>query len=232
MSVLATAPFHHSPGSCTRSESTAPNARGYSAKCARPTASSKKNMKSRHSHIASARAPIAPMHRGPQAHAIPIGDRRSTGPRAQRRAPHRLRQRHDGDPLRPPDGAAQPPLLRHHPGQGGRAARLRRLAPLSAVHRAALRVVDRPDLRAGLRLDQEERDRHPARDRRASSWSSRGRRSAPSSCSPATPTSRAWSSSSRSTASTSSASASASRRATCWSRTATSTTATTSSPAS
>ena len=71
MSVLATAPFHHSPGSCTRSESTASNVRGYSAKCARPTASSKKNMKSRHSHIASTRAPIAPMHRGPQAHALP-----------------------------------------------------------------------------------------------------------------------------------------------------------------
>jgi uncharacterized protein (TIGR00288 family) len=29
------------------------------------------NMKSRHSHIASTRAPIAPMHRGPQAHAAP-----------------------------------------------------------------------------------------------------------------------------------------------------------------
>src|SRR5271170_1180898 len=28
-------------------------------------------MKSRHSHIASTRAPIAPMHRGPQAHAAP-----------------------------------------------------------------------------------------------------------------------------------------------------------------
>ena len=57
-----------------------------------------------------------------------------------------------------------------------------------------------------------------------SSSSSPAPRSGPSSCSPATPTSRAWSSSSRSTASTSSASASASRRATCWSRTATSTT--------
>jgi len=42
MSVLATAPFHHSPGSCTRSESTAPNVRGNRAKCARPTASSKR----------------------------------------------------------------------------------------------------------------------------------------------------------------------------------------------
>jgi uncharacterized protein (TIGR00288 family) len=30
-------------------------------------------MKSRHSHIASTRAPIAPMHRGPQAHAAPSG---------------------------------------------------------------------------------------------------------------------------------------------------------------
>src|ERR1019366_907290 len=40
--VLATAPVHHSPGSCTRSESSAPNVRGYSAKCARPTASSKR----------------------------------------------------------------------------------------------------------------------------------------------------------------------------------------------
>ena len=39
----------------------------------------------------------------------------------------------------------------HHQGQGQRAARLRRLAPLPAVHRAALRGVDRPDLRAGLR---------------------------------------------------------------------------------
>jgi uncharacterized protein (TIGR00288 family) len=29
------------------------------------------NMKSRHSHLASTRAPIAPMHRGPQAHAAP-----------------------------------------------------------------------------------------------------------------------------------------------------------------
>ena len=28
-------------------------------------------MKSRHSHIASTRAPVAPMHRGPQAHASP-----------------------------------------------------------------------------------------------------------------------------------------------------------------
>src|SRR5271170_7838284 len=34
-------------------------------------------MKSRHSHIASTRAPIAPMHRGPQAHAAPSG---ITGP--------------------------------------------------------------------------------------------------------------------------------------------------------
>jgi hypothetical protein len=55
-------------------------------------------------------------------------------------------------------------------------------------------------------------------------------RSGRSSCSRATPTSRASSSSSRSTASTSSASASARARATCSSRTATSTTATTRSP--
>ena len=87
-------------------------------------------------------------------------------PRAERRAPHRLRQRHDGDPLRPPDGAPQPPRLRHHQGQGRRAARLRRLAPLPAVHRAARRVVDRHDHGAGLRVVEEERDRHPPRDRR------------------------------------------------------------------
>ena len=57
-------------------------------------------------------------------------------------------------------------VVRHHQGQGRRAARLRRLAPLSAVHRAARRVVHRPDLGAGLRLVEEERDRHPPRDRR------------------------------------------------------------------
>ena len=95
-----------------------------------------------------------------------FGSRRPAGPRAERRTPHRLRQRHDGDPLRPPDGAPQPPFLRHHPRQGGGPARLRRLAPLSAVHRAALRGVDRPHLRAGLRFVEEECDRHPPRHRR------------------------------------------------------------------
>jgi hypothetical protein len=42
-----------------------------------------------------------------------------------------------------------------------------RLATLSAVHRAARRIVDRHDLGAGLRLREEERDRHSPRDRRA-----------------------------------------------------------------
>ena len=56
--------------------------------------------------------------------------------------------------------------LRHHQGQGRRAARLRRLAPLPAVHRPARRVVDRHDHGAGLRVVEEERDRHPPRRRR------------------------------------------------------------------
>ena len=50
--------------------------------------------------------------------------------------------------------------------EGRGAARLRRLATLPAVHRPALRGVDRPDLRAGVRVVEEERDRHPPRDRR------------------------------------------------------------------
>jgi uncharacterized protein (TIGR00288 family) len=70
MSVLATAPFHHSPGSCTRSESSAQTAR--LQREVRPAnGEQQEKMKSRHSHLASTRAPIAPMHRGPQAHAAP-----------------------------------------------------------------------------------------------------------------------------------------------------------------
>ncbi len=96
----------------------------------------------------------------------PVRNRRPAGSCAERGAPHRLRQRHDGDPLRPPDGTPQPPLLRHHPRQSSRAARLRRLASVSAVYRPALRGLDRPHLRAGVRLVEEERHRHPPCDRR------------------------------------------------------------------
>ena len=174
-----------------------------------------------HARAHRAHAPWSPGTRRP------VGDRRSAGPRAERGAPHRLRQRHDGDPLRPADGAAQPPLLRHHPRQGRRAARLRGLAPLPAVHRAAL--AKRRSTSSSRRPTARRRRTRPtsASPSTRSSWCSRGPRSAPSSCCPATPTSRASSSSSRSTASTSSASASASRRATCSCRIATSTTATT-----
>src|SRR2546427_9815859 len=63
-------------------------------------------------------------------------------------------------------GAAAPAAIGHHQGQGGGAARLRRLAPLSPVHRAARGIVDRHDLGAGVRVEQEERDRHPPGGRR------------------------------------------------------------------
>ena len=65
-------------------------------------------MNSRHSHTPT-RAQSALIHRGPQAMTVaahvaaPIHA-------PERRPPHRLRQRHDGDPLRPRKGASQPPV--------------------------------------------------------------------------------------------------------------------------
>ena len=114
------------------------------------------------------RSGAALIHRGPQAASAShsSAELRLAAARAERRAPHRLRQRHDGDPLRPRKGASHAPRLRHHQGEGRRPARLRRLAPLPAVHRAARRVVDRHDLGAGVRLVEEERHRHPPRRRR------------------------------------------------------------------
>ena len=123
-------------------------------------------MNSRHSHTPT-RAQSALIHRGPQAMTRRAHTYAAPDSRAERGPPHRLRQRHDGDPLRPRKGASQPPLVGDHQGKGRRPARLRRLASVSAVHRPARRSVDRPDLRAGVRVVEEERDRHPPRHRRA-----------------------------------------------------------------
>ena len=86
-------------------------------------------MNSRHSRTPT-RAQSALIHRGPQAMTAAAHVPRADS-RAERRAPHRLRQRHDGDPLRPRKGASKPPLVGDHQGQGRRPARLRRLASLS-----------------------------------------------------------------------------------------------------
>src|SRR5215208_6598896 len=68
-------------------------------------------------------------------------------PRAERRPPHRLRQRHDGHPLRPRERAPEHAVVGHYQGEGGGPARLRRLATLSAVHRDALELVfTRPEI--------------------------------------------------------------------------------------
>ena len=125
-------------------------------------------MNPRSSRNGPSRSGAALIHRGPQAaqRLAQLGELRLPAPRAERRAPHRLRQRHDGDPLGPRQGASHAPRLGHHQGQGRRAARLRRLAALPAVRRAARRVVDRHDLGAGVRLVEEERHRHPPRRRR------------------------------------------------------------------
>src|SRR6266513_478481 len=77
-------------------------------------------------------------------------------PRSQRRTAHRLRQRHDGHPLRAPDGAEEPPLLRHRQRQSLGTARLRRLAALPAVHRPPRGIVDRHDHGDRLRIGEEE----------------------------------------------------------------------------
>ena len=89
-----------------------------------------------------------------------------SGARAERGTPHRLRQRHDGDPLRPRPRTSQPPRIRHHQGESRRPARVRGLASVSAVHRSAGGVVDRHDHGAGLWIVQEERHGHPSRHRR------------------------------------------------------------------
>jgi hypothetical protein len=90
------------------------------------------------------------------------------GPRAcpQRRPADRFRQCDPGDPEGSHKGAPDPPQQRHHQGEGRGAAGLRRLAPLSAVHRPAVGILDRSHLRPCVRLHQEERDRHPPRHRR------------------------------------------------------------------
>src|SRR5215211_1737550 len=86
-------------------------------------------------------------------------------PCAKRGAPHRFRQRDDGDPLRSSNGAEEPPRLRYHQGQGFGAARLRRLAPLPAIHSSARGIIDRHDNGPRLWLREEERDRYPPGDR-------------------------------------------------------------------
>ncbi len=91
---------------------------------------------------------------------------RCSHPCPQRRPDDRFRQRHPGHPVRPYQGTETPPQQRHHQGQGGGFPRLRRLAAVSSVHRPAVRILDRPDLRSRLRHQQEERHRHPPRDRR------------------------------------------------------------------
>ena len=69
-----------------------------------------------------------------------------------------------GIPLRPSNGAQDPSLVGHHQGQSATQARVRRLAPLSAIRGPAGRVVDRHDHGTGLRIVEEERNGHPAGD--------------------------------------------------------------------